>query len=268
MKERLQKLLATAGLGSRREIEGWIEQGLITLNGQPAKLGDKADKDDRITVKGKPVRFSSVQQRSRVIAYHKPEGEVTTRKDPQGRFTVFDHLPRLREGRWIAVGRLDYNTSGLLLFTNDGALANALMHPSHEVEREYAVRVLGAVNNGQLQAMRDGVMLEDGVASFDDIRDAGGTGANHWYHVTLREGRNREVRRLWEAQGVKVSRLIRVRYGAIELGRSLRPGRWRDLEVKEMAALYREVDLKFEIPKPVRRRPIKVPTRARRIKRR
>lgn len=237
--ERLQKVLAAAGLGSRREIEGWIAQGRVTVNGKPAKLGDRVQSSDRVSVDGRAVRGleHSADTRRRVIIYHKPEGELTTRKDPEGRPTVFEALPRLRGGRWVSVGRLDTNTSGLLIFTNDGALANKLMHPSAEVEREYAVRVLGKVNDEQLLALKRGVSLEDGVGKFDDIQEAGGEGANHWYHVTLKEGRNREVRRLWEAIGLTVSRLIRVRYGSMSLPRNLPRGAWRDATEEEVGAL-------------------------------
>ena len=237
--ERLQKVLAAAGLGSRREIEGWIAQGRVTVNGKPAKLGDRVQPSDRVSVDGRAVRGleHSADTRRRVIIYHKPEGELTTRKDPEGRPTVFEALPRLRGSRWVSVGRLDTNTSGLLIFTNDGALANKLMHPSAEVEREYAVRVLGKVNDEQLLALKRGVSLEDGVGKFDDIQEAGGEGANHWYHVTLKEGRNREVRRLWEAIGLTVSRLIRIRYGSMSLPRNLPRGAWRDATEEETQAL-------------------------------
>lgn len=250
MSERLQKLLARAGYGSRREIERLIEQGLVTVNGKPAKLGDQASESDSITIRGQAISLAKTAHfKQRVIAYHKPIGEVCTRNDPEGRPTVFDHLPKMQSSRWIIVGRLDINTVGLLLFTNDGELANRLMHPSHEIEREYAVRVLGEVDERMLQRLRTGVELEDGKASFDSVEPAGGEGANRWFKVTLKEGRKREVRRLWESQGVTVSRLIRVRYGNIELGRELKPGRWRDLSWKEMGDLYRLVGLRFVPPK-------------------
>ncbi|MCG5515530.1 MULTISPECIES: 23S rRNA pseudouridine(2605) synthase RluB [Ectothiorhodospira] len=247
MTERLHKLLAQAGLGSRREVERWIAQGWITVNGKVAKVGDQAGPDDEIAIQGRPVTVETPDLR--VLAYHKPEGEVSTRSDPEGRVTVFDHLPRLRKGRWISVGRLDINTSGLLLFTTDGELANRMMHPSRQMEREYAVRVLGEVDPAVIQRLQEGVALEDGEARFDEIREAGGSGANHWYHVTLREGRNREVRRLWESQGVTVSRLIRVRYGPVELDQGLRSGRWRELAPDEMKRLYSALDLKWTRPR-------------------
>lgn len=256
--ERLQKVLAAAGLGSRREIEGWISAGRVTVNGKAAKLGDRIKPTDRISVDGKPVRAleRGGDARRRVILYHKPEGELTTRKDPEGRPTVFEALPRLRGSRWVSVGRLDTNTSGLLLFTNDGALANKLMHPSTQLEREYAVRVLGKVGEEQLGALTRGVRLEDGPAKFDEVREAGGEGANHWYHVTLREGRNREVRRLWEAVGVTVSRLIRIRYGAIGLPRNLPRGAWRDATQDEVDMLLTSAGMagKRAPDRPVRKK--------------
>jgi 23S rRNA pseudouridine2605 synthase len=257
--ERLQKVLAAAGLGSRREIEGWITQGRVTVNGKPAKLGDRVEPSDRVSVDGRPVRGleHSSDTRRRVILYHKPEGELTTRKDPEGRPTVFEALPRLRGSRWVSVGRLDTNTSGLLIFTNDGALANKLMHPSAEVEREYAVRVLGKVTDEMLLALKRGVSLEDGMAKFDDIRDAGGDGANRWYHVILREGRNREVRRLWEAVGLTVSRLIRVRYGSLSLPRNLPRGAWRDATEEETSALLATAKMPVATKKPARSGPRK-----------
>lgn len=241
MSERLHKMLARAGLGSRREVERWIAQGWVTINGRVARPGDQAGPEDEIAVQGRPV--STRAPEARVVAYHKPEGEVTARRDPEGRPTVFEHLPKLRQGRWVSIGRLDLNTSGLLLFTTDGELAHRLMHPSGGIEREYAVRVLGAVEPGVLERLCNGVELEDGPARFDAIRDAGGSGANHWYHVILREGRNREVRRLWNAEGITVSRLIRVRYGPVALGTGLRLGRWRALEPGEMQALYEAAGL-------------------------
>jgi len=246
MAERLQKFLARAGYGSRREIEDWIRAGRISVNGDPAVLGLSVGAQDNIEIDGKPVAVAVAlsQPVPRTILYHKPAGELTTRADPQGRPTVFDSLPPLKTARWIAVGRLDLNTDGLLLLTTDGELANRLMHPSSEIEREYAVRVLGAVAPEVIERLLGGVELEDGRAAFSALRDAGGSGANHWYHVTLKEGRNREVRRLWESQGVTVSRLIRVRFGPIGLPRELRPGRHRALTRAETVALYRAAGLK------------------------
>lgn len=237
--ERIQKALAAAGLGSRREIEGWITAGRISVNGKPAKLGDRITPQDRVALDKRVIRTLAHRDPDarRVILYHKPEGELTTRKDPEGRPTVFESLPRVRGARWISVGRLDTNTSGLLLFTTDGELANKLMHPSTRIEREYAVRVLGKISDEQLAALSAGVQLDDGPAKFDAIHEAGGEGANHWYHVTLREGRNREVRRLWEAVGVTVSRLIRIRYGALVLPRNIPRGGWRDATEAEMKVL-------------------------------
>ncbi|MDE2140068.1 MAG: 23S rRNA pseudouridine(2605) synthase RluB [Gammaproteobacteria bacterium] len=236
--ERIQKVLAAAGFGSRREIEGWITAGRVRVNGRVARLGERISATDRVALDQRPLRLErAAAERQRVILYHKPEGELTTRKDPEGRPTVFEALPRLRRSRWVSIGRLDFNTSGLLLFTNDGELANRLMHPSREIEREYAVRVLGKITEQQLSALTSGVRLDDGMAKFDALRDAGGEGANHWYHVILHEGRTREVRRLWEAVGVTVSRLIRVRYGAIALPRQLPRGGWRDATDDELQVL-------------------------------
>ena len=241
MSERLQKFLARAGLGSRRQIEDWVRQGRITVNGTPAQLGVQVGGADKIQIDGKPVWVRADRPQRRVLAYYKPVGEMTTRRDPEARPTVFDRLPWLRDGRWVAVGRLDLNTQGLLLLTNDGELANRLMHPSSQIEREYAARVLGAVAPETLGRLRIGVPLEDGVARFEAIRDVGGDGANHWYHVVLREGRNREVRRLWESQGITVSRLIRVRYGPVALRRGLHPGRWDELDGTQIGALLAAV---------------------------
>ncbi len=239
MKERLQKIIARAGYGSRREVEKWIELGRIKINGSVASLGDQIDpgENDKITLDNKPLRKLNIAPRLRVIAYNKPLGEVCTRYDGQGRPMIFDALPKLGRGRWIAIGRLDINTSGLLLFTTDGELAHRLMHPSTEVEREYAVRVRGEASLEVFKQLQTGVELDDGLAHFDQILDSGGQGSNHWYHVILREGRNREVRRLWEAVGFTVSRLIRIRYGSIELKRYLRLGKWKDLDEKDIKQL-------------------------------
>ncbi|MDH5299951.1 MAG: pseudouridine synthase [Gammaproteobacteria bacterium] len=240
--ERAQKVLAQGGFGSRREIEKWIEEGRVQINGKVAVLGDLISPGDKVIVDGKQVTATRLEpQKHRYLMYHKPLGEVCTRSDPEGRRTVFESLPQLRNTRWVGVGRLDLNTSGLMIFTTDGDLANKLMHPSREIEREYAVRVLGTVTDEQMAALSTGVMLEDGMAKFDQIIDAGGEGANHWYHVVLREGRNREVRRLWESQGLKVSRLQRVRYGSVQLPRSLRPGKFQDLTPQEIKALQGSV---------------------------
>lgn len=265
MTEKLQKVLARAGYGSRREMERWIEAGRVSINGKIVGLGERVGENDVVRVDGTVVAKQRMQtnRRCRVLAYHKPEGEVTSRNDPEGRKTVFDRLPTIKGGRWIVVGRLDINTSGLLLFTTDGELANRLMHPSYTVEREYAVRVLGEVPKETIEALRIGVELEDGVASFNEIRDTGGEGANHWYHVKLSEGRNREVRRLWESQGVIVSRLMRVRYGTVTLPRYLRPGRWEELSDEQVRELRSSVDLetiekrdksRFKNTKPIPRK--------------
>ncbi len=246
--EKLQKVLARAGYGSRRELEEWIKSGRVKVNNQTAALGDRVSETDRISVDGKPVQQARLKERrSRVLVYHKPIGEVCTRSDPEGRDTIFNHLPRLASGRWITIGRLDLNTSGLLLITTDGDLANRMMHPSHQVEREYAVRVLGDVTADMLKRLKEGVELDDGPAHFDVVAKAGGDGANQWYHVILREGRNREVRRLWESQGVQVSRLMRVRYGAVSLPRGQRPGRWEDLSDEAVNALRKSVGLAAKV---------------------
>ena len=242
--ERLQKVLATAGVGSRRQAEDWIREGRVKVNGVIAELGMKVLAADRVEVDGRRIHLEKrLDQSPRVLVYNKPEGLVTTRRDPEGRPTVFDNLPELSRGRWIAVGRLDINTSGLLLFTNDGALADRLMHPSSEISREYACRVLGEVKSEALEKLKKGVALDDGVARFETIETAGGEGANQWFHVTLKEGRNREVRRLWESQDLQVSRLIRLRFGPIRLDRYLMRGKTRNLKPGEMRALYDEVGL-------------------------
>jgi 23S rRNA pseudouridine2605 synthase len=237
--EKLQKVLARAGLGSRRQLELWISEGRIKVNGKLAKLGDRVDESANILVDDFPIQKRMLQEKKpRVILYHKPEGEICTRSDPEKRPTVFDHLPLLRNSRWISIGRLDLNTSGVLLFTTDGELANQLMHPKNQLEREYAVRIYGEVDDAMIKRLKKGVELEDGKAKFQDVKFVGGEAKNRWYHVILCEGRNREVRRLWESQeGIKVSRLIRVRFGNIVLPPQLRPGKWQELEFAEFEKL-------------------------------
>ena len=252
MSEKLQKVLANQGLGSRREMERWIEQSRVSVNGSVATLGDRVEPEAQIRVDGHLLSRQTEKPVCRVLMYNKPEGELCSRKDPEGRATVFDRLPAIRLGRWIAVGRLDINTSGLLLFTNDGELANRLMHPKCEVEREYAVRVFGEVPNSAINALKKGVQLEDGEAKFTDIRPrtphqhTEEESMNQWYNVTLSEGRNREVRRLWESQGFQVSRLIRVKYGPVELQKRLPQGAWVELSLDEVNALRSLVQLPKE----------------------
>jgi 23S rRNA pseudouridine2605 synthase len=251
MKERIQKVLAEAGIGSRRKIEGWIREGRITVNGRPAEIGEKIGARDRVKFDGRGIAIARRKEPTRVLLYKKRVGEVVTREDPDGRRTVFRKLPALASGRWIVVGRLDINTSGLLLFTNDGELARRLMHPSFEIEREYAVRVLGQVDEAMLERLKTGVRLDDGVARFEQIwrgEDAGfdgehSEGANQWFHVVVREGRHRLVRRLWESQHLQVSRLIRIRFGPVELGRGIRSSGWRELESREVRLLTESVGL-------------------------
>ncbi|WP_320826215.1 23S rRNA pseudouridine(2605) synthase RluB [Reinekea sp.] len=240
--ERIQKVLAKAGLGSRREMEKVIEDKRVSVNGEIAKLGDKVQRTDELKVDGKTVKIDTKAVR-RVLIYNKPEGEICTRKDPEGRQTVFDRLPKLTGERWVAVGRLDINTSGLLLFTNDGELANRLMHPSRQIEREYAVRILGEVKQEHIDAMCAGVQLDDGIAKFSDVQYFDGKGSNQWYHVVIVEGRNREVRRLWESQGFQVSRLKRVRYGSVFMDSSMRAGTWNELAKKDIDQLAALVEL-------------------------
>ena len=234
---KLHKVLAQAGLGSRLEMERFIAEGRLTVNNAAAHVGQRVQVGDMIKLDGKPVRVRIEQQTVRVLAYHKPAGEVVTHDDPQNRPTVFRRLPYLAQGKWQSVGRLDLNTEGLLLLTNSGDLANRLMHPSFGLEREYAVRVLGALTPEEKQQLLDGVMLDDGMAAFGSIDDGGGEGANVWYRVTISEGRNREVRRIFEALGRAVSRLIRIRYGAMQLPRGLRRGTHLELDHKDIAAL-------------------------------
>ncbi|MFA9485642.1 MULTISPECIES: 23S rRNA pseudouridine(2605) synthase RluB [unclassified Moraxella] len=246
--EKLQKLLARMGLGSRRGLEDIIKAGRVSINGQIATLGDRATTTDEIRVDGRLVRIKAEREkRRRVIAYYKPEGEISSASDPEGRPTVFDRLPKLTGDRWVMVGRLDINSSGLLLFTNDGELAHRLMHPSSEITREYAVRVLGEVTPTIAQNLTRGVELEDGMAKFDDIKEGGGAGVNKWYHVKIKEGRKREVRRMFESQELKVSRLIRTRYGTVLLPKELRTGRFIELDAKEIGKLIETVGLRPRI---------------------
>lgn len=245
MSEKLQKVLARVGLGSRRHMEQAIVEGRISVNGKIATLGDRIEAQDELRVDGRRVHFTIEDEiRRRVIVYYKPEGEICSRNDPEGRPSVFDRLPVLNGERWVMVGRLDINSTGLLLFTNDGELANRLMHPSNEVEREYAVRVMGEVTPGVRRNLLDGVELDDGPAKFESMAEIGGEGINRWYKVVVKEGRNREVRRLFESQELKVSRLLRTRYGTVTLPRHLRTGRWLELDKPEIDELTESVELK------------------------
>jgi 23S rRNA pseudouridine2605 synthase len=234
---KLHKVLAQAGMGSRLEMEQLIMEGRITVNNEPAHIGQRVQYGDQVKVNGKPIRVRVETPPARVIAYHKPAGEIVTHDDPQNRPTVFRRLPKLFQGKWQAVGRLDLNTEGLLLFTSSGELANNLMHPRFGLEREYAVRVLGALSREEKQRLLDGVQLEDGSAQFGSIEDGGGEGANCWYRVTISEGRNREVRRMLESVGHAVSRLIRIRYGAMVLPRGLKRGAWMELDEADIRSL-------------------------------
>ena len=246
--EKLQKVLSRAGVGSRRQMEQLIEQGRVRVNGRVASLGDRIGPDAKVSVDGRALGRHGVAGPGRqVLVYNKPEGEVTARSDPEGRPTVFQRLPKMRGGRWIAIGRLDINSSGLLLFTTDGELANRLMHPRYEQVRDYAVRIYGSVTPEMIGALTNGVTLEDGEARFESIEAiSSGDRANDWYRVRLLEGRRREVRRLWESQGVTVSRLIRVRYGPVELPSGLRQGHHRYLDTDEVRELARLVGLDEE----------------------
>ncbi len=245
---KLHKVLAQAGLGSRLEMEQLILEGRISVNNEPAHIGQRIQYGDQIKVNGKPIRFRIDPPPPRVIAYHKPVGEVVTHDDPQNRPTVFRKLPRLTQGKWQSVGRLDLNTEGLLLFTNTGELANKLMHPRFGLEREYAVRVLGALSQDEKDRLLEGVVLDDGMAAFGSIEEGGGEGSNCWYRVTISEGRNREVRRMFEAVGHAVSRLIRIRYGAMVLPRGLQRGAWMELDAQDIAALMRAAGAQWNPP--------------------
>jgi 23S rRNA pseudouridine2605 synthase len=245
--ERIQKVLARGGLGSRREIERWITEGRVKINGAVIGLGVRLQPGDHLQVNDRVVHWQKfARQPTRVLIYHKPVGEVVTRRDPEGRPVVFTQLPKLNTARWIAVGRLDINTSGLLLVTNNGELANRLMHPSTQIEREYAVRVLGEVPDTTLERLKQGIELEDGEAKFDDIRFFAGEGANKWYYVTVSEGRNRLVRRLWESQQITVSRLMRVRYGPVVLPERLKAHSFYELSDKELDLLFEFAGLERE----------------------
>ncbi len=245
--ERIQKVLARGGIGSRREVERWLIEERILLNGEKAKLGDRLQTGDELYLNGRILKWEKFSiQPTQVLIYHKPTGEVVTRNDPEDRPVVFKKLPKLSVGRWIAVGRLDINTQGLLLFTNNGELANRLMHPSSEIDREYAVRILGEVTEEHIKQLKAGVQLEDGLAKFEDIQFNGGEGANRWYHVTVKEGRNRLVRRLWEALEFQVSRLMRVRYGPIFLPDGLGVRQIHELTQTELDDLLTFVGLPTE----------------------
>ena len=240
--QKLQKVLANLGLGSRRKMERWIAEGRVTVDGSVATLGDRVHAGQALRLDGKPLEVDAAEQ-VRVLLYHKPVREVCSRDDPEGRKTVFERLPKLKSGRWILVGRLDFNTSGVLLFTTDGALANALMHPSNAIEREYLVRVMGRVDEPMLERLKDGVELDDGPARFSDIQEGGGDGINRFFYVVLMEGRNREVRRLWESQGTTVSRLKRVRYGEVFLPSKLKKGQWLELPQRDVDVIYQMAGL-------------------------
>ena len=242
--ERLQKVLAASGVGSRREMEEWISNGWVTVNGRVAQLGEKVTPDDHVTVKGSIIKLKWADRLPRIILYYKQEGEIVSRDDPQGRVSIFDRLPQAASSRWVAIGRLDINTSGLLILTTSGELVQRFAHPSFEVEREYAVRVLGELTTEQMRVLtEEGVMLEDGLAKVERIYEQGGEGANKWYNVVIKEGRNREVRRIFESQGLTVSRLVRVGFGPIGLPNRLKRGQFYELNPAEVANIIKWADM-------------------------
>jgi 23S rRNA pseudouridine2605 synthase len=241
--QKLQKMLASAGMGSRRDMESRIEAGLVTVNGEKASLGMRVGATDKVMLEGRHVKLNFEVELPRILIYHKREGEIVSRDDPKARTTVFDALPRVRNGKWIAIGRLDFNTEGLLIFTTSGELANRLMHPSFEVEREYSVRIMGELSQEQMRSMTAGIMLDDGKAYFERIAEMGGEGSNRWYQVIIKEGRNREVRRMFEAMGMMVSRLIRVRFGMVNLPPRIKRGQMLELESVQVASILKWVDL-------------------------
>ena len=240
--QKLHKVLAQAGLGSRRLMETWIQEGKVTVNGNVATIGTRVKPSDSIRIGKKSVRWPATHRLPRVLVYHKPEGEIVSHEDPEGRTSVFEQLPQLRGAKWLAVGRLDYNTSGLLIFTTSGELANRMMHPRFAVEREYAVRIVGQLTGGQVERLTKGVELSDGPARCDAVADEGGEGSNHWYRIVLREGRNRVVRRMFEALGLTVSRLIRVRFGVVALPPRLKRGQVTSLPAAEVKRLLAWLD--------------------------
>ncbi len=241
--ERLQKILAASGVGSRRQMEEWISNGWVQVNGKTAQLGDKVSPDDQVTVKGNAIKLKWADRLPRIILYYKQEGEIVSRDDPQGRVSIFDRLPQAASSRWVAIGRLDINTSGLLILTTSGELVQRFAHPKFEVQREYAVRVLGEVSREQMQQLTQGIMLEDGLAQVERISEQGGEGANKWYNVVIKEGRNREVRRIFEHIGLTVSRLVRVGFGPIGLPNRLKRGQFYELNPAEVAAILKWADM-------------------------
>ncbi len=262
--ERIQKVLSHHGAGSRRQIDKLLQEGRIKVNGKVASPGDQLQGGEKVSIDDKLVRLPRHIIKPKLLMYHKPLGLVSTRSDPDGRPTVYSQLPKLQQGRWIGVGRLDINTSGLLLFTTNGELANRLMHPSFEVEREYAVRVRGDVTPEKLTSLQSGIELSDGLAKFDIITDGGGEGTNHWYHVMLKEGKNREVRRLWEAVDVEVSRLVRVRYHTFTLPKWLKPGKTRFFDDDVVVRLFESLEIEY--PAEIKSKIIKT-SQARRVNR-